>query len=222
MPDAAAIRALAADEFWTWAALAAALALGALYLGMRRLGRARLIENTPTARIRSAPQGYVELSGVCGNPATGALRAPLSGSACAWYAYRVERRDRRHWKTVRAGRSDAPFSCDDGTGVCIVHPAGADISATAWQHRSGGLRLSERRLHAGDRLFAVGRFETANPRAAVHTLSRPRDRTLPFIVSTATRRDLAGGLRRRGWLAVAVFLAALGACAYLVSARFAT
>lgn len=56
----------------------AVITLRLFYLGFRQLHRARLIEDTPTSRIRSAAQGYAELEGravALGDP----LYAPLSG-----------------------------------------------------------------------------------------------------------------------------------------------
>ena len=51
------------DGFWWLCTLLAAATLGSGWLGFRRLKRARLIEDTPTQRLRSAAQGYVELEG---------------------------------------------------------------------------------------------------------------------------------------------------------------
>ena len=54
---------MAPGGFWSLLSVLSALALLALYFAFRNLHRARLIEDTPTSRIRSAHQGYVELIG---------------------------------------------------------------------------------------------------------------------------------------------------------------
>jgi hypothetical protein len=102
-------------------------ALVALWFMFRRLGHYRLIADTPTARIRSAPQGYVELIGHVIAGENGMLNAPLSGRPCVWYEYTVEQHssgERRQWKTVRSGRSESWFQINDGTGTCLIDPAG--------------------------------------------------------------------------------------------------
>jgi len=51
------------SRVWMLLGFLAVTALVAFYLSFRYWYRARLIEDVPTARIRSAPQGYVELEG---------------------------------------------------------------------------------------------------------------------------------------------------------------
>jgi len=169
-------------------ALSAAVALWFVF---RKLRHYRLIADTPTARIRSAPQGYVELIGHVIAGENGMLTAPLSGRPCVWYAYKVEKESggkRKHWKTVRSGRSDNWFQINDGTGTCLVDPEGAEVSA---QHRqnwrghteipsisgsglspqgiaailtsnsvSGSYRYSESLIFEHEQLYALGRFHT--------------------------------------------------------------
>lgn len=48
--------------------------------------RKRLIEDTPTARIRSMPLGRVEVFGRAEEKT--ALEAPLTGTRCVYYRYR--------------------------------------------------------------------------------------------------------------------------------------
>lgn len=111
----------------------ALLILGATFFMFRHLRRYRLISDTPTALIRSAPQGYVELIGhVCGPGEQGMLRAPLSGRECVWFRYRIERRQKSgkssHWRQVRSGRSDQWFQMADDTGICLIDPVGAEVN----------------------------------------------------------------------------------------------
>jgi hypothetical protein len=119
-------------------------ALVALWFMFRRLGHYRLIADTPTARIRSAPQGYVELIGHVIAGENGMLNAPLSGRPCVWYEYTVEQHssgERRQWKTVRSGRSESWFQINDGTGTCLIDPEGAEVTALHKQSWHGHSEL---------------------------------------------------------------------------------
>lgn len=139
------------------ALLALALAaLIALWFVFRKLRHYRLIADTPTARIRSAPQGYVELIGHVIAGENGMLTAPLSGRPCVWYTYKVEKQsggERKQWKTVRTGRSDSWFQINDGTGTCLVDPEGAEVTA---QHKQNWRGHSELPAIATSGLSAQG------------------------------------------------------------------
>lgn len=118
-----------------------------LYLGWRQLHRARLMMDTPTARARSAPQGYVELEGRAVPFGQPPLVAKLTGLPCCWYRYRIEERVESHadrngvrsrWKVIDQGESDDTFWLEDDTGRVAVDPSGAQIEARhqdTWKSR---------------------------------------------------------------------------------------
>ena len=164
--------------------LLAVAAIGAVQF-FRLQRRRRLMEDMPTARIRSAAQGYVELIGQV-LPPDMPLRAPLSGSFCAWYRFRVERRKgeggNSGWEVERQGASDAQFWLDDGSGRCIVDPEGAEVrarnkrtwvgAAPQFVPESPGAvlwsgdaehRYTEELILPGDKLYALGQFESLDP-----------------------------------------------------------
>ncbi len=114
--------------FWFWTALLAVGSLVSLYFSFRNLHRARLIEDTPTSRIRSAPQGYVELVGEAAMMKGEPVISPLSGSACCWWRFKVEKKDEKGWRFVRKGVSESLFLLKDETGECIIDPEGAQVS----------------------------------------------------------------------------------------------
>lgn len=159
---------------------------GGGWLAFRSLHVARLIEDTPTSRIRSAAQGYVELAGRC-RPLDGTRNlAPLTQRPCVWWQYRVQRRTgsassgkaRAKWQTVSSGRSEQPFLLDDGTGECIVQPSGASVLAaeattwygdTPWPTQAPGrrnrfgeaeYRYSEQRIYEHEQVVVLGRFRS--------------------------------------------------------------
>ena len=119
-------------------ALALALPL-CFYFGFRNWRLARLIDDTPRSRVRSAAQGYVELGGRARLPPQVENRAPLTGRASVWWLYRIERGavsgSSRSWHVVDRGVSDTLFVIDDETGSCFVNPVGADVrpeEKTVW------------------------------------------------------------------------------------------
>ncbi len=185
-------------EFWlAMAALAGAAAWG-FYSGFTWWRWARLIEDTPTSRIRSAAQGYVELEGVARLLGGEPILAPLSRRTCAWWSYRVEERvqdrNRRRWRHVASGVSEHIFLLEDDSGSCVVDPDGAEVMPSARDTSYGdtphpvagppvvrgfvGLgnryRYSESRLDVGAATYAIGWFRSdtgADPRSAAEDVT---------------------------------------------------
>ncbi len=126
-------------EFWSITLFSAAATIGGFYLAFHYLRRARIIEDTPTANIRSAPQGYVELAGRAVQMEGEPILAPLTGLSCCWYSYKIERRGDKGWFTVDSGSSEHLFLLRDDTGECIIDPEGADVTSDqkdVWQSDS--------------------------------------------------------------------------------------
>ena len=122
----------------TWKVALALAAPLCFYFGFRNWRLARLIDDTPRSRIRSAAQGYVELGGRARMPANCANNSPLTGRACVWWLYRIERSvmsNRNRWETIDRGTSTQVFLIEDETGSCLVNPQGADVrpdETTVW------------------------------------------------------------------------------------------
>ncbi len=182
---------MSGDAFKFALMILAACAAGAAYsfwYAYRSWAKHRVIEDTPTSRVRSAAQGYVELCGRALAAANNPPSAPLTGMPCTWWHYTIEERGlgRRRWSTVDSGTSEQPFLLDDGTGRCLVDPRGAEVfpdAATVWygsedwpQGRipagsgafgwlidrlfTGRYRYTEQRLRPNDRLYAIGEFRS--------------------------------------------------------------
>lgn len=161
----------------------------ACFFGIFRFYRvARFIEDTPTSKIRSAAQGYVELEGWARAFEDRELSGPLTGKRCLWYRFEVEKYVRRgknsSWVTIEARTSDSPFILDDETGECLIEPYGADVRATIRDFWYGGTprpvnppprkrnwvslnsrryRYTEERIVKDEFVYALGYFETLNP-----------------------------------------------------------
>jgi len=125
------------------------------------LRRLRAVADTPTALVASAAQGYGELRGR-GRPLAGTpLRSPLNGLPCLWYRYWVERKQDDKWVTESEGESDASFWLEDGSGQCLVDPAGAEILVAredTWSE--GDHRYRQRLIQEGEAVYVLGEFRT--------------------------------------------------------------
>jgi hypothetical protein len=170
-----------------WAALALAAGPVLFWRSFRDMRMRRLIQNTPTARIRSMPMGLVE---ICGEASPRSeLVAPFSGRPCAYWQVDISTRSRRNnWTVVHRNASGNPFFLRDETGVALVYPKDATVrlnfqveeeclgislpdvyaeylkeqrppGSVLW--RMGSLRFRERVLEAGQRIYVLG---TALPR----------------------------------------------------------
>lgn len=172
--------------FWIGCVIAAAATVFLTRLGLGAFWKLRLVVDTPTARIRSAPQGYVELQGQA-HPQRELVAARLTGTPCVWYRYRIQERQRsgrnERWVTIEKGDAGRPFLLDDGTGRCLVDPAGASLkcrSTQTWCDNAGGgprsglsalfgqsrrYRKTEERIIEHEYVYVLGHFET--PRRGV-------------------------------------------------------
>ena len=125
------------------------------------LKRYRTVADTPTSRIASAPQGYVEIVGSGRQPPGGRLLSPLSGLPCLWYRYRIEHRQDNRWTLVESGVSDDTFGVDDGSGLLLVDPDGAEILTSRKQvSQQGNYRRTEWTLIENETLYVIGEHIT--------------------------------------------------------------
>jgi len=133
-------------SFWAWHA---------------NLERYRTVADTPTSRIASAPQGYIELVGRGRQPPGAGLVSPISGLPCLWYRYRVERKNGDRWEYVESGVSHDTFGVDDDSGSVLVDPEGAEILTSRKQvSNAGGYRKTEWMLIEGETIYVIGEHVT--------------------------------------------------------------
>jgi hypothetical protein len=133
-------------SFWAWFA---------------NLKRYRTVADTPTSRIVSAPQGYIELVGRGRQPPGDGLVSPISGLPCLWYRYRVERKNGDRWEYVESGVSHDTFGVSDGSGQVLVDPEGAEILTSHKQvSNAGGYRKTEWTLIEGEPIYVIGEHVT--------------------------------------------------------------
>lgn len=130
-------------SFWAWYA---------------NLKRYRTVADTPTSRIASAPQGYIEVVGR-GQPQPGSkpLVSRFTGLPCLWYRYVVERKNNDNWELVESGESDNTFALNDGSGHLLIDPDGAEILISNRQTLNReGYRIIEWTLIEGETIYVIG------------------------------------------------------------------
>lgn len=144
---------IGATSFWAWYA---------------NLKRYRTVADTPTARIASAPQGYIEIAGRGKQPPGEQLHSPMTGLPCLWYRYHVECKEDDRWETVDSRVSHDTFGIDDGSGLMLVDPDDAEILTSRKQvSNRGDCRHTEWTLMAGETLYVIGEHITLGGANAV-------------------------------------------------------
>lgn len=166
------------------------VALLNFYFFTRNWKRLRIIENTPTAKLRSAHQGYIELEGKGQLVDDQPIHAPLSNHPCLWYRSQIEQQEsfvekgraQTRWNVVYKTISDHRFKLTDGVSSCFVDPRGAEVSGdeklvwygnTEWPTRTqvlesqsivyamaNGYRYTEWLVLPGQSLYILGQFST--------------------------------------------------------------
>lgn len=174
-------------DFWMVTAIPIVAAIPAFIGGFWYLRKARLMEDTPTSRIRSAAQGYVELDAIGRLIPGPEIVSPLTSLPCLWWTYRIERKvttgsgknRRTRWQTIAHHTSNCLFELDDDTGKVVVDPDGAKVVALErdrWYGHSarwsgppktgvfrsmiGDHRFTEERLARNRPIYALGWFKT--------------------------------------------------------------
>jgi hypothetical protein len=98
-----------------------------VYNGFRSWQRMRLIQDTPTEKVRSAAAGRTEVEGV-GRPVGTPVDRPFGDGDCLVATYKIERYDSDDdggdWETIDSGTRYGPIQLDDGTGTMHVEPDG--------------------------------------------------------------------------------------------------
>ena len=123
--------------------------------------RYRAICDTPTSRIGSAAQGFVELVGTGHTLPDRTVYSPSTLLPCLWYRYKAYREVDNKWVLSKQGESDEDFLLDDGSGRCILRPYAAEVHCDRKDtYRRDGMKYEEEVFLAGERLYALGSFDS--------------------------------------------------------------
>ena len=171
---ASEIRQLDSTEFWIWSSVAIVVTLFLFWRMASWYQNGRLIQNIPTARIRSAPQGYIELIGEAKMMAGHPIISPLSLIRCTWFSYKIEEQKREYdakggfrtrWRVVKQQTSEEVFLLQDDTGQCAIDPEGAEVitrNKRVWYKHDAvpPRRFTEWTILENEPLYAMGLFKT--------------------------------------------------------------
>jgi len=164
------------------------------YYAFNFLKAARTLQDLPISKIRSAAQGFVELSGYTVPLPDSVIKGKLKLTPCAWYCYQVEEYDpdlneetdlKPGWQIIETKISSAPFLFRDETGECVVFPRNAEVfplqtttfrghtrtptlqPKSFWRrlwNNSGRYRYTESRLELYKPLAMTGMFYSYDPK----------------------------------------------------------
>lgn len=147
-----------------WLIILVIVGTAALLGWTRAYRRTRVVKDTPTSQVVSAPQGYVELIGIAERPGYIPLLTKWGDEPCVWFRYLVEKKSGDKYKHVEGGVSPDTFILRDRSGTCLVDPADATvIPKHKRQWKDGDYRYTEHWLAPRDPIYALGLFQTLTP-----------------------------------------------------------
>ena len=190
-----------------------------LYAWIAALHRWRLARDTPTAKVRSAPQGYVELVGVAAPAGPDPLRDPVTREPCVWFRIETYRGAKKN-ELVKTAESPQPFLLRDDTGACAVHHQKAEITtAPPTSVADGEFEHRVWRIRPGERLYLAGHFKTihlSGQSVERHVvLPPPNDR--PFLISTTEEAHSGEPYRILASIHLVFFFIGLVALGWLIA-----
>ena len=130
------------------------------FRGFYILWRKRLIQDTPTSKIRSLAVGFLEITGQ--TIADYLLVTPYSAAPCVFYHAIMERlkstsRNNRYWVKESDYKSDVPFYLQDDTGCVVIDPAGAETKLPLrYCKREGNIRYKEYYIKESEFIYVLG------------------------------------------------------------------
>ena len=163
--------------------IVSAISIGFLYSGYQVYRRFRIMSGTATSKIRSAPQGYVELKGVGEWMPGDSIHSPFSGRRCLWYQCTLDRRKRSKkrtsWTNISNQVSDQLFHLVDETGKCVIDPenahvvpevekqwfgdsmdAKANLPESSFSFSQKSYRFTEKIITPATEIYLLGNFQT--------------------------------------------------------------
>lgn len=137
------------------------------------LKRNRAIADTPTSKVASAAQGYVELYGKAVNEAEYLAQGTFMSLPCAWFRHTTYQKDSKgDWVVISRRVSDTVFALNDGSGCCLIDPDDAEVLTThsrTWIE--GNYKNVVEQLMASDNVYALGEFCTIGGASAALNLN---------------------------------------------------
>jgi E3 Ubiquitin ligase len=118
------------------------IGLVGFFIGSILFRKKRLIENTPTAKIRSIAMGLIEISGQVIPIKERIFKSPFTDRECVYYKFTVEEYrssgKNSNWVTIKNGEQRNLFYLKDDTERILVDPTSATIEARIdFEYQSG-------------------------------------------------------------------------------------
>lgn len=149
------------NERSAWGVSFALIAAISFFAWTSNFRRGRAIADTPTSKIGSAAQGYVEIYGSARSNQK-LVQAKGGSIPGVWFRCKTYRMNTdRKWVATDEIISEALFEIDDGSGLCMIDPDHAEVITThkrTWYE--GEYRHVEEQLFASDRIYVLGEFQT--------------------------------------------------------------
>lgn len=154
------LMAIYAHNQRVWIGCCSLIGLISLWAWAANYQRCRVISDTPTSRIASAAQGYVELYGRAAMTYNNLLISPYSHTRCIWFRYRVYEKEDKGWRQVTNHTSDSTIEITDGTGSCVIDPDHAEVISPDRRVVNQGSYKYVEELLRSDSVYALGEFST--------------------------------------------------------------
>jgi hypothetical protein len=221
------------------------ISIGLFSISMANFRLARTIEDIPTSKIRSAPQGYVEIKGKTTLNGQSPLYVPRLEVPCVWYRYQLFRDDQGEpGDEEKDKESIRGIYLEDATGICSAHAHLAEIYPTnVVQHVESALRHKMSWIGVGEQVYVLGWLKTLHPAPRVGdviaketpdklelrygqlkeplgTLTTHPDKRYPFVIKSGYEHRVTVKLRRESvyWLAASVFTGVVGLVMIIIGA----
>jgi hypothetical protein len=196
---------------------------GFLFLlsAIRQLRQARIIEDTPTAKLGHAHQGFVEAKGTTIDKNKLTLHVPMLKVPCVWYRFQAIYEGNQGDEVQE---SHQRIFIADNTGECAIDPTGAEIHPQKEVTQTEtGVTYKFSWIGIGQHLHVLGWMNTLHPmpktqdliaktvpenndqkqtehrygqlKAPLNVIKKPPHNGLPFFIGTKIEKHLTSKYR---------------------------
>ena len=173
------------------------------FIGYRKMGTKRMIENIPTSKVKGIFPGITEIVGQV-QPHKTLISARYSGEAvvyCKYLLMRLTKSGKKsRWVTVESGFELNVFNVRDDTGEIPVNANGAEIHAKrTYYSRSGNLKYYEWTLRPDQEIYVLGPAVLDNPMDQNLTITASQEER-HFVISDQGENSVIRQYARVGLL----------------------
>ena len=190
--------------------IAELIATGLLgFIGYRKMGTKRMIENIPTSKVKGVFPGITEVVGQI-QPHNTVISARYSGDAvvyCKYLKKRLEKSGKKsRWVIVESGVQQNVFNVRDDTGEIPVNAVGAEVDASrTYSSRSGNLQYYEWTLRPDQEIYVLGPAVLDNPLDQNLMIKASREER-HFVISDQDENSIMRQYARIGMLILGMAL----------------